>query len=514
MSNARPQRRGPFRTPRTLSIAVISLLAAGLAGCGTTVHLGAQSALSSTNDSSLGLDNLGTPSTAPTATSTDGSQLPGVSDIPSAGPDATDSTTTAPISGGTGTPISSGPTSALPKTISIGLFTTATTNATSAGFSTGESLNETNIDRALIAALNKQGGLDGMAIEPIFAQTDTGASNNDEQFAEACTKFTQDNHVKAVLGYNFDYVEDFEQCLTKKDVPHLSTTEGPPAAATLALHPDLFSLLSPSITRRSKLKIDQGLASGLITKKSKLGVIYTNCNDDATDWTKSTAPYIKSKGLDLALAEEINCPSGAGDVAGIVAQLQGTILRMISAGVNVVMFDAVSESGAQLLFAISANTQNFHPVYIDSSIALLPELASNGVPPEQLAKVHSFGWAPSMDVSPGHYPAENASAQRCLSLLKSESIVPVSAQDYINAFNVCDAFFLYQEALTKTGGNTEGSAIAHAVEAIGSSHISATSFEGKDVFGVGRQDAPSVGRPVAYGTACSCFNYTGPVFTF
>jgi len=341
---------------------------------------------------------------------------------------------------------------------------------------------------------------------PVYADTDTGSASWDADFAAACAKFTQDHKVAAVLGYVFNHDPAFEACLAQKGVPHLSTTFNVPDTTELARYPLLFALSTPRIERRSIEKIDGGLATGILTKASKLGVMVDSCPGTQRAWTGTTRPYIQAKGLNIVSTFELGCAHGAGDVSSEAGQAGNLVLQFRTAGVDRVLFMAVSEGPPTFILANAAEAQGWHPLYVVSSLANAAVLAGQ-IPPDQAANVHGYGWLPMQDVSPAQWPGTTATQQRCTAILKSKGINPSSATDYSYAFNVCDALFVYELALKATGGRTDGPAIGAAIEALGSSYVSAMNLAGRSTFSRAEHDAPSLARYFAWDGGCSCYTY-------
>ncbi len=117
----------------------------------------------------------------------------------------------------------------------------------------------------------------GGAIDPadvqvaILSATSEPGSNPENDFAAACARFTQDNHVEAVLGYDFTYYHSFEACLGKRGVPHLSTGFNVADPTELAKVPLFRSLDVPTIDRRGLLKVDNGFADKVLTTAASWG---------------------------------------------------------------------------------------------------------------------------------------------------------------------------------------------------------------------------------------------------
>jgi hypothetical protein len=401
--------------------------------------------------------------------------------------------------GGAGAAAARGP-------VVIGIVRTGVSNASKYGVSTGETVSETNVYDALVAAMNDAGGLAGRHINAIFDDTDTASTSWDADFEAVCAKFTQDNHVVAVLGYVFDYVPSFESCLAKKGVTHLSTTFNVPDTQEVSQFPLLFALSTPRIERRSVEKVDGALATGVLTKASKLGVVLDSCPGTGRAWTNTAKPYLLSKGITIASEYEFGCPRGQGEAAAVAGQAGNLVLQFRTAGVDTVMFNAVSEGPALLVLGSAAEAQGWHPKYVVSSLANAAVLGGQ-IPASQAENVHGYGWLPVQDVNPAQWPARTAPQDRCIALLKSKGVTLVSATDYFYAFNLCDALFVYEKALKATGGRTDGSLIAPAIEALGTSHISTLNLEGRAAFTHSKHDGPSLARYFAWDRGCSCFTY-------
>ena len=489
---------------RVLVLAALVLMV----GCGSTVSTAARRAA---GGSSGGLgassasegDSAASPDAAATESATAASGGSSATSGGRAAATAGNHAGSASVGGGSTGP-ASGP-------IEVGIVRTGTSNAAAYGASLGNSVTESDVDDALVAAFNDQGGVAGRKIVPVYADTDTGSTSWDADFEAACAKFTQDHKVAAVLGYVFNHDQAFEGCLAKKSVPHLSTTFNVPDAEELRNYPLLMALGTPRIERRSQEKIDGGLATGVLTKASKLGVVIDQCPGTERAWTNVTKPYILSKGLTIASEFRIGCAHGAGDAAAIAGQAGNLVLQFRTAQVDRMMVDAVSEGPGILVLANAAEAQNWHPWYVVSSLANAAVLGGQ-MPPDQAANIHGYGWMPAQDVNPPQWPSTNATQQRCIAMLKQKGVTLKAAVDYLYAFNLCDAFFIYEIALKATHGRTDGPSVVAAVEALGTSYLSALNLEGKDTFSHAQHDAPSLARYFAWDTGCSCFTYRPTTF--
>jgi hypothetical protein len=392
--------------------------------------------------------------------------------------------------------------------IKIGIVLTATSNAASFGVKFGNTYDERQVDDALVNAMNATGGLNGRRIVPVYAKTDTGSTNWETDFSAACATFTQDNHVEAVLGYVFNYFSSFESCLAKKGIPHLNTGYNIPDAQELRPYPLHVALDVPTIDRRALAKLEGAAADGVLTKTSRIGVLRDTCPGTARSYDQTLLPAARRLGLTVLKDIQIACGSGNGDTGSAVQALQSAELQFAGAGVDRVIFHAVSEGPALLLFALSAESQGYHPGYVVTSLGNL-ETVRMYASPNQLKNVDAYGWMPTQDIPPTTYPKANSTQRRCLSLLRSRNVAPTAGADYYYGYNICEAFFVYELALAQTGGNSAGTAVVAAIKGIGTSFGSATNLGGS-AFSPSLPDAPRSARHAVYVPSCTCFGYTGP----
>jgi ABC-type branched-subunit amino acid transport system substrate-binding protein len=441
-----------------------------------------------------------------------GPLTPGDGTVVTGAPTAPGAAATIPGGGGgssaTTVPSSSGTTGPAAPTgpIQLGFLTTKVSNAGAFGFATGSNLNEKDVINALLGQINAAGGIRGRKAVAVFSDTDTASVSWDADFAAGCAAFTEDHHVEAVLGYVFGQADALEQCLTRKKIAHLSATFGTPDLVESRQAPYLFNLASPTIERRSILKVDGAIEAGLLTKSSHLGVVMDGCPSTTRSWSTVVKPYIERKGIPIATVFALGCPRGSGDAAGEVGRIGSLVLALRSANVDTVLLHAASEGPALFVAANAMEPQGYRPIFLVSSLAQTA-VTGDQMPPAQRANVHGWGWMPLNDLKRPQWPALPPAASRCLTMLKKGGIVPNTSVDYASALFTCDSVFLFEEAIAITGGRTDGPSIAAAIESMGTKHQSALSFDGGSSFGPGRHDGPTTVRPFFYDGGCSCFRY-------
>ena len=401
--------------------------------------------------------------------------------------------------------VAQGGAAALPP-VKVGIVLTGVSNADQFGVSLGNTYEEKDVYDAIVAGLNAQGGLAGRRIVPVYAKTDTASNNWEVDFATACATFTQDDKVDVVLGYVFNYFASFEACLAKKGIPHLTTSFNIPDAQELNSFPLMFALSTPTIERRALAKIDGAVATGYLTKTSKIGIISDTCPGTDRSLRGVVLPALKRAGLTVGATAQLNCVNGASGNGGAVSALQNAVLAFRSNGVDRVMIHGVSEGPPLLLFATSAESQGYRPGYVMSSLAQLAILGGQ-MPREQTRNVRGFGWLETQDVPPRAYAKPNALQSRCLGILLERDIKPTAAADYAFAYNLCEAAFVYEAALQKSEGRSDGPAVKAAVEGLG--RTSSTFNLGGSAFSADRDDAVTVARPLVWRESCGCHEYQG-----
>lgn len=504
------------RTPSTRAALATALTACLVSACGSTVAMtssartaggdglnGTASGPSTVDGSGGSVLGGGTASSGTPGSS--GSLAPGSAGAPGTQGGAVTTSGPGVPSGTSGVPAGTAP-------IKIGIVLTSTASVQAAGFSSGESYSERQVDDALVNALNSTGGVNGHKLVPVYASTDPNSSNWSADFAAACATFTQDNHVAAVVGYQFNYDQSFETCLTKNGVPHLTTGFNIPDQTELAKHPLHRALAVPTIDLRSSSKLAGAWRDGWLNPKSKLGAVIDSCPGTTASWNRVSKPFLESHKIPYVLYAG-GCSNGSADGANGAQQVPGALLKMRQEGVTAISFLTVSEGPALAIVSNAAESQGWRPLYIVSSLANLSALSGNAsvVPPAQMANVKGYGWMPAQDLSPRSQPPLTAGQKRCLTLLKSQKVVPANFGDYTNAYRICDGVFAYELALKADGTKTQGSALIAALDGLGTSFSDPDVLDGATLLTRARaNNAPSHLRAVVYSSGCQCFVYTGP----
>lgn len=475
-----------------------------LAGCGSTVQGVGQQANGTTGD---GL-------AAPGATSTSGAGgAAGVSTIGGGAGGLVPGTTggmagqsTSSGAGATGgssaTGVGSAPGARNTGPIELGFIVTNVSNAGDFGVSSGQSFSDQQLYDALVAAMNKRGGINGRQIKPVYGVTDTASADWNSDFQAACAKFTQDHHVAAVVGYIFVFLDSFETCLAKAGVPHFYGGYQPGDVGLQRKYASLVGTSNPTTDVHYQVGLSGAIASGLLTPKSKLGVVVDTCGGDDTAFNRVGIPYLKAHHINFEVFTG-ECSTGARDDGKAVSEVQSAELKFRADGIDTVFVEGV----AALLFAENAESQHWTPTYLMTFGGAAFE---GNVPNDQLANFHGFGWMPAVDVDPQHQPyAWNPAQKRCLDRLASQGLQPKGYNDFMEAFTTCDGLFLYANALAADGGQTAAAPVVSAAASVTSKTPLAATYGGAGRYVANQHGGPAMWRQWGWNTSCSCFQYTG-----
>jgi hypothetical protein len=518
-----------------------ALAAVLVAGCGTTVPLqsrqfvgGSTSAQGTTNDG-LGDTSNGGGSQLATTPPDDGGVGTLPTDIPTTGgsggggnngatsPTDVPTTNNTPTGGGKGgsTPgkvdTSYG---AIPKTgkgwdaknVYIGVTTVndIATVATALGLKSANPGNQVKDGEAMIAELNREGGLFGRKVVLAADNVSTASLlvNPDQDASQACTHFTQDRPVIAVWNTLTPLdIPTFRSCFAQAHIPLLSGSISPTDTAALnELHGYAISVISPSFTDLAptlvaRLKVHHfftgwNTVTGAPGKSPvKIGIIAKN------DPTGARAASLLSGALaraGYAPTAQFNYSVGA---SGTTSNLSSAVLQFRSRGITHVF----STDNGYASFLEQASSQHYYPRSAISSFDT-PALLSSNAPKKELVGALGIGSDPSLDVNAAQDPGYITPAEKTC-LVEQQKLQSFSGLRFAEAIGLeyCDAFRLIRASALTSGGLT-GPDLVRGIQGAGPSFVPAISFES----GLHTNDfaLPGAGRDLAFEGKCQCFAYT------
>jgi ABC-type branched-subunit amino acid transport system substrate-binding protein len=489
---------------------VAALVACALAGCATSE--------TDARDAPAGGPAVGkSPSAAGSATggATDGplpadprgSASGSTATKPASG--STRATTTTGGSADASAPVAPTPRSPLRGTVSIGIYVYDAASARAAGAAFGangaDQVPDTEgIARAIVDVINADGGVAGRRIVPVFQHQDVtrNIANNAAEAEAACTAFTEDNHVFAVVQPISGGGENFIACLAGNGTPLIVDNLAHFDDALLAQYADhLFLPGLPNSTRFSRFTVDGLAQQGFYPKGVRLGIVRPDNPIYDRTVERGLAPALAAHGVPIVDDVRISYTNAA--------QYENAVLKFKTARVTHVQFLDVTGLVA-FQFMNAAEPQGFRPRYgLNSTSGLSAALAGGNVPTAQLHNAIGVGWLPTFDVAAAELPSRSASATRCLALLKSKGLQPRGTVEETFYRWSCTTLFFLKAALDRSG-ELSIAGLRRGAESLGTDFEPASTFAAR--FGPGRHDGASAARHLAFDDRCTCWRYAGPLY--
>jgi hypothetical protein len=359
---------------------------------------------------------------------------------------------------------------------------------------------------AVVAELNRRGGVFGRKIKIIFKDEGTVATAQDPNTVgnATCTYFTQDHPVVALISpVTLMDVPSFRACMAKGKVPLFS-------ASVAAVDKQVGDALAPYFYQSVAPTWD-ALAPALIGRLKAMGWF--------GGWNPSTgaaAPTKPKVGV-LTPSDDIGKRIGATVKKTLAAagytdtvvyeyadptNMTSAVLQFSGNGVTHVIV-----TNADLLpFQISANNQGYRPRYGITSYNAPQTFLEGNSPQGQNNGAMGVGWSPSFDVSDANDPGPTGPGEtECLAMqAKGGQTFSGKRLAEAVAFAFCDGLRLIVDAAT-AGGGLLGQQIYAGAQKLATRFSPAFTFA--NGLGPGRLYIPGAGRDIVWDTGCSCIKY-------
>jgi hypothetical protein len=507
---------------------VIALLL-GTVACGSTVTQ--RAALVGTSPAATS-DGLAAPGAGGAGTTTSGlGSVPGLAASGSGGtppnggaPATAAGSAVTGSAGGTALPQAArGGPGVTASTLRIGLAYQANLDAANRALGGGRitSGDQTAEVELLVKDINAHGGVGGRKLSvDVFAYDAQSAQPYAAQDQDACTHFTQDAHVFAVLGAGL--TSTFEQCMEKAGTAVLGADIVRFSARDFARYPhfvdvqelDLDRLLGALVTELAS----DGWSSGWDTSlgraaagRAKLGVVAFDRPPFADGVHHQLVPLLRRNGLaiddaDVVLVQE---PSSQSDISGAAAQVQNAVLRFRQDAVtHVILLD--THGGITQVFLNAADAQHYFPRYgMESGSGTQALLDAGIIRAADLAGARGLGWIPTLDLpsaaNPDNGPWSGDDRRRCVALMRAggQSFTSTNAESI--ALLYCDQLWLLDRALDGVPQPPTVDALMNAVEGIGNRAPAASL--GLASYAPGKHVAVARGMDWYFDAACGCMAY-------
>ena len=478
-----------------------ALLVAGVlsltTACGSTVQVsGRVDGLAPTgSEGGLGVDSIA-PSSPATAVAAPG---PGTPAPAATSPSGSAVLPQAPQSHGSAQAAVHGP-------LTIGVLYADNGAANSAlGVATSASNSPKSLMNALVAALNRQGGLAGRKLVATYYAVDSTSSDYSTQANAACSYFTEDRPVPVVLDLAYGNKFGMASCLAQHGVVDIGIRTSDSVGDNGV---GLFASPGSMTSSRRYPAVLSGLhRTGYVTSKSRIGVLLEDCPDLQRAYKDAVVPTISRLGLALADTEHIACTTGFSSAGPASAAVQSAVLRFRSRQVDRILMVSDFEQVTLLLIANYAESQGWRPGYLLTSQAQTEVMRAN-IASGQWPQLHGMGWSPGLDIDDPHQPLP-AADRYCLDLIKQGGVTVSGWQNTYIATTECAQLLLLGAALRLNGADARGRSLMAAIDRLGTGFEAPGIVAGRTTFGPSRHDGPSAVAPFAYVASCSCLRYVG-----
>jgi hypothetical protein len=384
-------------------------------------------------------------------------------------------------------------------TVTLGIDTFSNAQAASAaGLSGVPSIGGKQAYSTVVNYLNAHGGIAGRQIKPIYFEEPLGSSTPAQS---VCADFTQDNHVFAVVSDRSHLDGNLVSCLGPSDTPLGNDFEGYYDSAMVEGYSGGM-YLPDDITGQRLVNdwIPALAAMGYFAPNDRVGLLVI----DDPIYLKAAAlvpAALAAVGQKMTAESEVD----VSDTAAIAGQMASSVLAFKSDKIDhVIIMDEAPD--LTVLWPEAAESQSYFPRYALNSFNT-PGFASENVPANELHGAVGIGWMPWEDVTE-NVPPPNAAAQYCSTMFTAAGISLSGPNNADIAYSACTLILWFKAAFERTTVFTPDGFRA-AVDAMGTAFQSPYTFS--TYFTPGHQDGAAAYRDLAYGDACKCFSYTGPI---
>jgi ABC-type branched-subunit amino acid transport system substrate-binding protein len=383
----------------------------------------------------------------------------------------------------------------------VGYYGTEATNGNQFGLN-GQVLGDpVAMGNAMVKWVNSNGGAGGYPIKLVVATTPLVPTTPQDQIDQsACAKFTEDNHVFAVLSITLTTPSMYE-CLARKNVLYVSNTVYVPDQAYYMSHANTLFSSVPNQDRVGTSAADGFWRTGFFNDPgAKVGLVTSD-----HPWFKSGVKAFEAEAAkhNAKLADVsyiCHTPCSTTDQSNAA---QSAVLKFRSENINRVILLTLESATA---FLQAAGSAGYFPKYGMHSNTVPGTLQASNPPSTFSGGAVGVGIAASLDVARAQNPPLNAQTQLCEKLMQDEGISMDAISIEIQAWMTCDTFFMLK-AMVDKAGKPDYAAMRGGLESLGSSLLPANGWTAW--FGPRRHDGSQSYRLTAYDNGCSCFKYTG-----
>lgn len=376
--------------------------------------------------------------------------------------------------------------------------------------------------QALIDDINRNGGMGGRRVVPVYHvyRASDSSQTADQKYAEACADYTEDHKVFAVLDTGRS---SFIECVTRTAVLVASYDWGF-GDADFRRFPYFVDVNTISLERAMRGWVDSLVRQRYFTgwnsvtgqpgTQTEVGILSVDFPAVNRAVEAVLMPALKRAGFAVDPNNYVRLTNGNGlsDAGRTAAEIQNASLRFQQNGVShTLLFD--NAGGVTLLFAQSAANQRYYPRWgITSQNALQGLLEGGNVSARQTNGAVGLGWQPLTDIpseQAGPTSAYSTDTRRsCLAALRRASITPPSRNAEAIALTYCDKLHFVKhvvDRLPRDGVTRDG--FLHVVNGLGGGFTPASIV--RSSFSSTKHDGVSQVYDLGFVASCSCMRYAG-----
>jgi len=345
---------------------------------------------------------------------------------------------------------------------------------------------------AVFDAINRRGGIAGRTAVPLLHYTDVTVGTHASRGQQACSFFTEDNQVWAVVAQG-NHSDPFPVCLAEKGVPLIDDANSLPMddAQANALSPFIYWPMKLSLSRFDAY-ID-GLAEAGFFDDGTIGLLRYDRPSHERAMNDVIVPALERHGFTLEIDFAFSEVQSIGDLSGTSAEASNAVLQFRQAGVDRVLF-LPTALVLQTLFPPAASSQQYYPRYGINS-AEGPKGWTANASPSQLEGAMAVGWNGMSDRGSASENFDNALWVYCRDIMTEHGALEAGAWG-------CGPYFFLQEAASRAP-DLSPQGLRAGADQIGTAAYSTKNY-GTDSR-PGRWDAVAARITMAYAAACNCF---------
>ncbi|HJP66463.1 MAG TPA: ABC transporter substrate-binding protein, partial [Actinomycetota bacterium] len=379
---------------------------------------------------------------------------------------------TSPVGGGR--PVADSSPGITAATITLGLDYTknqgAGNEAIGAGGLFGDARDGYN---AIIKDINAHGGIGGRQVVPIFYGFDaTGSIPVDQEEQQACTEWTQDHKVFAILDGSSQILRE---CAKRAGAVQFWNGGGS-IPETFSEYPHYVEIGSLNMVRMGSVTVNGLAKEGYFDPGAEVGIVTWDDPSYREAVEKGFIPALKSKGISPAAPPFfVASAQTPQDFGAISAAAKNAVLRFSAAGIDhVLLLDGplgVCGGGCvTLTFLQAAKAQKYTPRYgFNDSNSIAAGLKAGIFPADQLPGSINVGWT-DFDISYDSGGTVNQTRETCFALMRRAGVDMSNPNAQADALGACDDLWFLRAVFDKMkalGLTPSANHFMSAVDALG-----------------------------------------------